>query len=460
MLSTPLLSTIAALVSVLIISLGIKLIQIRHDRDSLRRELSKYDSLTSREETEKQLDSNIQLKQNELQELDVQQEVIRTSIKNLQAKLREFEAKEYLISIDDYEPIYDFVESKDYLQRLEQIQKKQTMMRDNNQAFIVPKRISVGERQEAENKGDDIKKDIIKMIKFAFEKQCKYALKKVRYDNLDLLKKEINTSFNEINKCFRKIECRISEEYLNLKFIELDLKYELKDKKKEEKDRQQEVDRQNREIEKKQKIDRKVKELESREKIHQQELDKLRQEMKQTSQAEVEKRKQLEFQIQDFEEKIAQDRMEKETAKKGNSGHIYIISNIGSLREPDVYRICMTNRKNPDEYIRDLNPAVPFRFDVHYKIHSENVFDTLEELHNRFNDKRLNKVNSRRDFFKVPLYEIDEAVKEIYRETGILRIEEIKQVPQAYEYRQTVAARKKDQHLAPGDSYLGEDEIA
>ncbi|NJK66589.1 MAG: DUF4041 domain-containing protein [Microcoleus sp. SU_5_3] len=443
MLSTPLLLTIAALVSVSIISLGIKLIQMRHQRNSLRQALRNYESLTSREETEKQLDANIQLKLNELQELDVQQEAIRTSIKNLQSKLRELEAKEYLISIDDYEPKYAFVESKDYLQRLEQIQKKQKTMRDNNQAFIVPKKISVGERQEADNKGEDIKKDIIKLIKFAFEKQCKYALKKVRYDNLDQLKKEINTSFNEINKCFRKIECRISEEYLNLKFIELDLKYELEDKKKEEKDRQQEVDRQNREIEKKEKIDRKVKEVESREKLHQQELDKLRQEMEQTTQAEIEKRKQLEFQIQDFEEKIAQDRMDKETAKKGNSGHIYIISNIGSLREPDVYRICMTNRKNPDEYIRDLNPAVPFRFDVHYKIHSENVFDTLEELHKRFNDKRLNKVNSRRDFFKVPLYEIDEAVKEIYRETGILRIEEIKQVPQAYEYRQTVAARKK-----------------
>ena len=461
MLSTPLLlTTIVALVGILIY-LGKILIQIRYERNSLRQALSKYDCLKSSQETEKQLDSNIQLKQNELQELDVQQETIRTSIKNLQIKLRELQAKEYLISIDDYEPKYDFVESKHYLERLEQIQKRQERMRDNNEAFIYPKKISiVGQQKEGEKKVKDITNDIIKMIKFAFEKQCKYAFKKVRYDNLDQLKREINYSFNEINKYFKKIECSISEEYLNLKFIELDLKYELEDKKKEEKDRQQEVDRQNREIEKKEKIDRKVKEVESREKLHQQELDRVRQQMEQTTQAEVEKRKQLEFQIQDFEEKIAQDRMEKETAKKGNSGHIYIISNIGSLREPDVYRICMTNRKNPDEYIRDLNPAVPFRFDVHYKIHSENVFDTLEELHNRFNDKRLNKVNSRRDFFKVPLYEIDEAVKEIYRETGILRIEEIKQVPQAYEYRQTVAARKKNQHLAPGDSYLGEDEIA
>jgi len=432
---------------------------MRHERNSLRQDLSKYQSLTSREETEKQLDSNIQLKQNELQELDVQQEAIRTSIKNLQSKLREREAKEYLISIYDYEPKYDFVESGHYLQRLEQIQKRQKRMRDNNEAFIVPKKISVGERQEAENKGEDIKKDIIKMIKFAFEKQCKYAIKKVRYDNLDQLKKEINTSFNEINNCFIKIECRISEEYLNLKFIELDLKYELEEKKKEEKDRRQEVDRQNREIEKKEKIDRKVKEVESREKIHQQELDKLRQEMEQTTQVEVEKRKQLEFRIQEFEERVAQDRIDKEKAREGGWGYIYIISNIGSFRERDVYRIFRTSRNKPDEYIRNLNPAVPFRFDVHFKIHSEDVFDTLDKLHNRFNDKRLNMVNSRRDFFKISLDEIKEAVEEIARETGILRIDEFEPVPEAYEYRQTLAARKKNPHLATDDSYLGEDEI-
>ena len=460
MLSIPLLLTIAALVGILIIYLSRTLLQMRHERNSLRRELSKYDSLTSREDTEKQLDSNIQLKQNELKELDLQQESIRTSIKNLQSKLRELQAKEYLISIDDYEPKYDFVESGHYLQRLEQIQETQKEMRDNKRAFICNTQWSRGDGKEGEQKGKEMTDNILKMMKFAFEKQCKYAIKKVSYNNIDKLKQEINDSFTEINGYFRQIKCMISEDYLIWKLRELDIKYELEDKKKEEKSQDQELKRQKIEIEKKEKIDKKVKEVESREKIHQQELDKLRQEMKQTSQAEVEKRKQLEFQIQDFEEKIAQDRMEKETAKKGNSGHIYIISNIGSLREPDVYRICMTNRKNPDEYIRDLNPAVPFRFDVHYKIHSENVFDTLEELHNRFNDKRLNKVNSRRDFFKVPLYEIDEAVKEIYRETGILRIEEIKQVPQAYEYRQTVAARKKDQHLAPGDSYLGEDEIA
>jgi hypothetical protein len=432
---------------------------MRHDRDSLRQSLSKYQSLTSREETEKQLDLNIQLKQNELQELDVQQETIRTSIKNLQAKLREREAKEYLMSIDDYEPKYDFINSGDYLQQLVKIQEEQKKMRDNKRAFICNTQWSRGEGEEGEQKGKEMTNNILKMMKFAFEKQCKYAIKKVSYNNIDKLKQEIDDSFTEINGYFRQIKCMISKDYLILKLRELDLKYELEDKKKEEKWQYQELKRQKIEIEKKEKIDRKVQEVESREKLHQQELDQLRQQMEQTTQVEVEKRKQLEFRIQEFEEIVAQDRIDKEKAREGGWGYIYIISNIGSFRERDVYRIFRTSRNKPDEYIRNLNPAVPFRFDVHFKIHSEDVFDTLDKLHNRFNDKRLNMVNSRRDFFKVSLDEIKQAVEEIARETGILRIDEFEPVPEAYEYRQTLAARKKNPHLATDDSYLGEDEI-
>jgi len=459
MFSTSFLLTVVGLVSI-VIYLGITLIKIRPERDRLRQALCKYETLNSREETEKQLDSNIQLKRNELEELDLQQEVIRTSIKKLQAKLREDEAKEYLISIEDYEPKYDFVESDHYLQRLEQIKKKQQRMRDNNEAFISPNNFTVKEGQEVDKKGKDLKKNLQEMMEFAFEEQCKYAIKKVKYNNVDALKNEINKSFEKINRYFRQIEFRISEEYLNLKFIELDLKYELEEKKQEETQRKQELERHNREIEKKKKVALKVKEIDVREKLHQQELEQVREEMAQLAQDEVEKRKQLELQNQQLEQQIAQDKRDKEKANRGNFGYIYIISNIGSLREQDVYRICMTNRKNPEEYIRELNPAVPFRFDVHFKIHSENVFDTLEKLHNRFDDKRLNKVNSRRDFFKVSLDEIEQAVKEIARETGILRIDDFERVPQAYEYRQTIAARKKNQHLASDDSYLGEDEIA
>ncbi|MEH2010710.1 GIY-YIG nuclease family protein [Nostoc sp.] len=136
-----------------------------------------------------------------------------------------------------------------------------------------------------------------------------------------------------------------------------------------------------------------------------------------------------------------------------------MISNIGSL-ERDVYRICRTIRHKEDEYIRDMNPAVPFQFDVHFKIFSEDAFDTLQRLHQRFDEKKVNTVNPKRDFFKVSMDEIEQAVKEIQKATGVLRIDIFEPAPQAYEYRQTLAARKKHQHLTIDNSSLEEDKIA
>jgi hypothetical protein len=458
MLSIPLLLTIAALVGILLIYLGRMLLQMRHERNSLRQELSKYQSLTSREE---QLYSNIQLKQNELQELDIQQEAIRTSIKTLQTKLRDLEAKEYLISIDDYEPKYDFVESDHYLARLREIKEDQKRMRDNKEAFICNKQWSIGKEKNGEEKGKRMTKGILKLIEIVFEKQCKYAKEEVSYNNIDDLKEEIKDSFDKINRYLQQIESRISEHYLTLKLRELDLQYEFEEKKQQEKEREQEIKRKNRDIEKNEKIDRKIKEAEEREQLHQQELDKLRQEIEQTTQSEVEKRKQLEFHIQQLEKQIVQARSDKDKAKREDCGYIYIISNIGSFRERDVYRICKTYRHKPDEFIRELNPAVPFRFDVHFKIFSENPQDTLERLHRRFDDKRVNLENPNREFFKVPMNEIEQAVEEIKKTTRFLmRIEERKPVPQAYEYRQTLNARKKHQQATTSDTYLEEDEIA
>jgi hypothetical protein len=113
----------------------------------------------------------------------------------------------------------------------------------------------------------------------------------------------------------------------------------------------------------------------------------------------------------------------------------------------------MTNRSNPDEYIREMNPVVPFKFDVHFKIFSEDALDTLEKLHQRFADKRVNVVNARRDFFKVSMDEIEQAVQEMARQTGVLTINEFEREPRAYEYHQTLAARKKHQYSTSNDSY-------
>ena len=457
----------------ILIYLGITLIKIRPERDRLRQALCKYESLTCREETEKQLDSNIQLKRNELQELDVQQAAIRTSIKKLQAKLRELEAKEYLISIDDYEPkYYYFVNSGDCLQGLKDIELEQERMRDTNQAFICDTKWSIGEGKKGKNRGKQMTKDILKMIEFAFEKQCKYAKKEVSYNNVDKFKKQINDSFNIINKYLQKIECRISEQYLNLKLRELDLQYELEEIKQEEKERERAIQEQMKQEKKErfkiEKAQQEAEEAEQRERQYQEEIERIRR-LEETNVSGLHK-EDYENQIKDLEKQLAQAKTAKEKSKekvilyseKLKSGYIYVISNIGSLGR-DVYRIFMTKNNNPDAYIRTMNPYLPFPFDVHYKIFSDNASETVKQLHQKFNDRRVNIENERREFFKVSFNEIEQVVQEIDidTETVTLTIQKCERVPQAYEYRRTKAAEPKNSYdTTLIDGYIDEDEIA
>ena len=103
----------------------------------------------------------------------------------------------------------------------------------------------------------------------------------------------------------------------------------------------------------------------------------------------------------------------------------------------------MTKSGEPDAYIRTMNPYVPFPFDIHYKIRSEDASATIQCLHEQFNDKRVNIINERREFFKVSFNEIEQVIQKLDRETGTLRIEKDEKTPQAYEYRRTQAAERK-----------------
>jgi flagellar motor protein MotB len=444
------------LVAGLIAALAQALIQ----ESRLRKKLRKYDTLDNKEVYERELELNIRLKQGEVAELENQKESLNIQIRNITQKVRELDAKAYLQSIDSYEPKYDFISSGDYVLRLREIKSQQERMRGNNQAYICDTQWSV---RESKREGKKMITDLLKVVEFAFEDRCKYAIKEVKYNNVDSFKKNLNNTFVKINKLLKTIECKISPEYLQLKLIELDIQYELEYKKQQERDKEQEIKKQNKENQALDKVRKKAEEAEERENLHQQELEQLQQQIEKIEQSEDEKLKQLQSQIQQLKQQLLQDKSDKERAisesRKLKSGYIYIISNIGSLGR-DVYRICNTNRQKEDEYISEMNPAVPFRFDIHFKIFSEDASDTLENLHQRFADKRVNVVNTRKEFFKVSMDEIKQAVEEIVKKTGFLRIDKFEAAPEANEYRQTLAARKQHQHLTSDDSYLKEDEIA
>ena len=115
------------------------------------------------------------------------------------------------------------------------------------------------------------------------------------------------------------------------------------------------------------------------------------------------------------------------------AGYVYIISNIGSFGE-EVFKIGVTRRDDPEERIKELSSAsVPFRYDSHVFIFSKNAYDLENQLHKRFDKKRVNKVNMRKEFFKITMDDVKQIVEE---NKGA--VHSFVEVPEAEEYRETL----------------------
>ena len=99
--------------------------------------------------------------------------------------------------------------------------------------------------------------------------------------------------------------------------------------------------------------------------------------------------------------------------QNGKAGTVYIISNLGSFGE-DVFKIGMTRRQEPQDRINELGDAsVPFRFDVHSFIFSEDAVSLESRVHALLENRRMNKVNIRKEFFRVSLDELEQIVNEL-----------------------------------------------
>lgn len=125
--------------------------------------------------------------------------------------------------------------------------------------------------------------------------------------------------------------------------------------------------------------------------------------------------------------------------QNGKAGNVYIISNLGSFGD-HVFKIGMTRRLDPQERVDELGSAsVPFKFDVHSFIFSEDAVGLENELHQRLHARRLNKVNLRKEFFDVSLDELEQLVEEIN--------------PTA-EFNRTMLAEDYNQSLSLGDQEI------
>jgi Domain of unknown function (DUF4041)/T5orf172 domain len=401
--------------------------------------LRKYDSLFSKEDFEKQLDSNINLKQGELDQLASEQAKLNAKIRNLQQKLSEVEESESVQSFGFYKSKYNFGSSEEYKRRLDHIRSQQSKMLKDKTAAIchVP-----WEVEGSKKKGQKMTDDFLTLILRAFNGECDAAIFQVKYNNANKLETRINKAFQTINKLSETNRCAIMPSYRDLKLEELYLTHEFLEKKQEEAEEQRRIREQMREEERERREIEKVrKDSEQEVKIREQALEKARREVEQAT---GQQREQLELKLQQMnlqlEEALAK-RNEISRAQMTKSGHIYIISNVGSFGD-NVYKIGMTRRIDPEDRIKELSGAsVPFPFDIHAMIFSENVPETENLLHQYFRDKSVNKVNERKEFFKVTLDEISSAVEKIAAETQTVKKAEIQftKVAEAEQYRKTLA---------------------
>lgn len=126
------------------------------------------------------------------------------------------------------------------------------------------------------------------------------------------------------------------------------------------------------------------------------------------------------------------------------AGYVYVISNLGSFGER-VIKIGMTRRLDPIDRVRELSDAsVPFKFDVHALFFSQDAVGIESELHQRLAERRINRVNLRREFFYATPAEVKEHLRDVAGD--LLKYEE---EPEAVEYHQSLNAAKEADHEPP-----------
>lgn len=333
-----------------------------------------------------------------------------------------------------YKPKFNLDTSTKYKIKLsENIEEQKTMIR-NKKAVVCSANWTVdGSKTEGKKMTDRQ----IKLTLKAFNGQCDTLIKNVSWNNVRKIEERINKAFIDINKLNEPNKISIHAAYLLLKMDELKLTYEYEQKKYEEKEEQKRIKEMMREEEKIQRdIECKQKEIEKQER-EEAELNRKLQEAYEKGQKEIAEMYQKEIDtlkqtIEDSKRAISQAQMTK-------VGHVYVISNIGSFGE-NVYKIGMTRRLEPQERVDELGDAsVPFKFDVHAMIKSDNAPELENKLHDLFKKKSVNKINYRKEFFNVSLDEIEKAVKE-YTNSEI----EFTKVAEAREYRETLAINKAE----------------
>jgi len=337
-----------------------------------------------------------------------------------------------------YEPRYSFINADSYKAELTNIRNMQKSMIKDGSAVSGNADWQVN---GSAVRGRKMIKDMQKLLLRAFNSECDEIINKVKYNNYDSSVKKMERSFNAIAKLGVTMAISITSDYYDLKIQELQLALEYQIQKQREKEEKAELRAQQREEARLQKeLKEQRKNIDKERKHYEQALSNINHQISTASDDNIEdlnqKKEEIIQSLSEIDTKI-KDIDYREANQK--AGYVYVISNIGSFGE-GIYKIGMTRRLNPQDRVDELGDAsVPFKFDVHAMIFSEDAPALEAALHRAFEDRKLNLVNQRREFFRVSLDEIKDVVKNNFDKTV-----EFVDVPDADQYRISLKLREEE----------------
>ena len=395
------------------------------------------------------LSNELEIERN-IQQLNAKVNDLNNDLDKKQKELDE--VKDEIISYDEqvsieeyglYTPHYSCENSIEYKDKLAEIREKQKEAIKNGSAGVI---ISSMRMDGSASKGHRVQLKNIKQLIRTFNVECEAAINKATYTNMPRIEKRIKRSFEQLNKLNTGNGVELAQNYLNLKLDELHLAFEYEQKKEEEKEKlreEREKEREEKKVQAELAKQRKAVEKErTKQAKHFEQAQALLKEKMENVNEDDEKYKSLQEEVAKLKSKLSElDKKSESLDYRENhatAGYVYIISNIGSFGQ-NVFKIGVTRRLEPLDRIRELSSAsVPFKFDVHALIFSEDAYKLEANLHNYFDKQRVNKVNNRKEFFNITIEQIHDALDKYYNRTF-----EFREIPEAEEYRKSLEIAEK-----------------
>jgi Domain of unknown function (DUF4041)/Meiotically up-regulated gene 113 len=346
------------------------------------------------------------------------------------------------ISFGVYKPHFDFDTPEEYKSALEEvINRQREMIRSGTAARFAVEWTVGGSKKE----GERMQRQYCKLLLRAFNGECEAAIAKVSWNNASKMEERIQKAFEAINSLGSVMHVSIDEPYMKLKLNELRLEHELEEKKHAVLEEQRRIREEMREHERAQrelevqKIDAEKEEAQFVEALERARVD--------VARAQGEEHTRLTSRILELEEELKGARQKRERVSAlgelTRAGYVYVLSNIGSLGE-NIFKIGMTRRYDPTDRVKELSDAsVPFGFDVHAMVYSEDAPALEKAFHDRFTDRNVNPMNLRKEFFKVSIDELQTFAAERGLKIAFTRL------PEAREYRETMARRREKAESVP-----------